>query len=216
MRLHAERHQARQARILQIGIHLTQSWSVWMPPRHGPAPRTSTRKKPMDGILRRESRHMPMRCTIQHIPLSFIYIHSSHVLDGTTHDARLIEPNDCVLWDFNLDSYSRNWKREVDTSCEVLHRESVLDEFTCDNSKIDHILLSSSFRYAHSTDAFKKIYIQTIALFPSEFRKSYFDGRLNIHVPERSHFCGIVRVRVPLVHWFSFVTFILVVSMAHC
>ena len=28
--------------------------------RHGPAPRISTRKNPMSGILRRESRHMPI------------------------------------------------------------------------------------------------------------------------------------------------------------
>ena len=38
------RRQARHARILHIGLHLTQSWSLWMPLRHGPAPRIWTRK----------------------------------------------------------------------------------------------------------------------------------------------------------------------------
>ena len=37
------RRQARHARILQIGLHLTQPRSVWAPPRHGPAPRISIR-----------------------------------------------------------------------------------------------------------------------------------------------------------------------------
>ena len=54
------RRQARHARILQIGLHLTQPRSVWAPPRHGPAPRISTREDSMGGILRRESRHMPI------------------------------------------------------------------------------------------------------------------------------------------------------------
>ena len=54
------RRQARHARILQIGLHLTQPRSVWAPPRHGPAPRISTKKKPVGWILRRESRHMPI------------------------------------------------------------------------------------------------------------------------------------------------------------
>ena len=34
----------RQARILQMGLHLTQPRSVWVPLRHGPAPRISTEK----------------------------------------------------------------------------------------------------------------------------------------------------------------------------
>ena len=63
-------------------------------------------------------------------PLLFIYIHPLHVLDGFRHVAQLIQPNDCVLGDFNLDSYTIDGKREVDTSCEVLYKESVLDEFT--------------------------------------------------------------------------------------
>ena len=50
------RRQARHARILQIGLHLTQPRSAWAPPRHGQAPRISTKKNPMGGILRRESR----------------------------------------------------------------------------------------------------------------------------------------------------------------
>ena len=54
------RRQARHARILQIGLHLMQPRSVRTPPRHGPATRISTRKNLMAGILRRESRHMPI------------------------------------------------------------------------------------------------------------------------------------------------------------
>ena len=54
------RRQARHARILQIGLHPTQPRGVWAPPRHGPAPRISTKKNPMGGILRRETRHMPI------------------------------------------------------------------------------------------------------------------------------------------------------------
>ena len=50
--------QARHARIFYIG--LTRPWNVWTPPRHGPATRISTEKNPMGGILRRESRHMPI------------------------------------------------------------------------------------------------------------------------------------------------------------
>ena len=50
------RHQARHARILQIRLHLTQSWSLWAPPRHGPAPRISTRNNPMGGL----NRHGPL------------------------------------------------------------------------------------------------------------------------------------------------------------
>ena len=41
------RRQARHARILQIGLyptHPTQPRGVWAPPRHGPAPRISTKK----------------------------------------------------------------------------------------------------------------------------------------------------------------------------
>ena len=38
------RRQARQAHILQIGLHLTQPWSLWTPLRHGPAPRISSSK----------------------------------------------------------------------------------------------------------------------------------------------------------------------------
>ena len=55
------RRQARHARILQIGLHLTQPRSVWAPPQHGPAPRISTGKNPMGGILRREPRHVPKK-----------------------------------------------------------------------------------------------------------------------------------------------------------
>ena len=33
---------------------------MWTPTRHGPAPRISTKKNPMGGILCRESRHMPI------------------------------------------------------------------------------------------------------------------------------------------------------------
>ena len=54
------RHLARHARILQVGLHLTQPWRMWTPSRHGRAPRISTRKNPMSGILYRKSRHMPI------------------------------------------------------------------------------------------------------------------------------------------------------------
>ena len=54
------RRQTRHARILQIELHLTQPWNVWSAPQHDPAPRISTRKNPIGGILRRESRHMPI------------------------------------------------------------------------------------------------------------------------------------------------------------
>ena len=41
-------------------LHLTQPWSLCTHSRHGPAARISTRKKPMGGILLRESRDMPI------------------------------------------------------------------------------------------------------------------------------------------------------------
>ena len=43
------RRQARHARILQIGLHLTQTWT---PLRHGLDPRISKRNNPMGEILR--------------------------------------------------------------------------------------------------------------------------------------------------------------------
>ena len=58
------RRQVCHARILQIGLHTTQSWSVWAPPRHRPAPRISTKKNPMGGILRRKSCHMPIEALL--------------------------------------------------------------------------------------------------------------------------------------------------------
>ena len=52
------RRQARHARILQIGLHLTQPRSVWAP--LGMDQPLGSRKNPMGGILRREARHMPI------------------------------------------------------------------------------------------------------------------------------------------------------------
>ena len=54
------RRESRHARIPQIGLHLTQPKSLWTPARHGSAPRISARKNLMCGILRRDSRHMPI------------------------------------------------------------------------------------------------------------------------------------------------------------
>ena len=84
-----------------------------------------------------------------------------HVPDGLRHVAQLIQPNDCLFEDFSLDTYTADGKRKVDTSCEILHKESVLDEFTHDNSKIDHILdRYRSGTLIHETPS--KICIQTL------------------------------------------------------
>ena len=50
------RRQARHARILQIGLHLTQPRSVWAPSRHGPGPRISTENNP-DSVKKRIQIH---------------------------------------------------------------------------------------------------------------------------------------------------------------
>ena len=42
-----DRRQVRYARILQIGFHLTQTWCLWTPPRHGQPPRISAGKNPI-------------------------------------------------------------------------------------------------------------------------------------------------------------------------
>ena len=53
------RRQGAHARILQVGLHLTQPWSVWTPPSAWFSPSDLDKKNPVGGILRRESRHKP-------------------------------------------------------------------------------------------------------------------------------------------------------------
>ena len=71
------KRRARSAHILQIGIHLTQPWSLWTPPRHDLALRISTEKNPMGGIRRMESLHMPIDQISQpnYIQLTRISLH---------------------------------------------------------------------------------------------------------------------------------------------
>ena len=89
-----------------------------------------------------------------------IVIHSlpSHVLDSLRHVAQRIQTNDRVLGDFNLNSYTLRWTAKSGHFQQVLQKVSVLDELTHDNIDIDHILVSSLFLYAHSTDALKNMY----------------------------------------------------------
>ena len=54
------RRQDRHAHIPQIGLQLTQPWSLWTSLGHVSATRIPTRKIPIGGILRRELSHMPM------------------------------------------------------------------------------------------------------------------------------------------------------------
>ena len=60
------KRQDRHARIPQIRLHLTQLWSVWTPPRHGPAPRITTRKNPM-GWSERRRQSKPVTTTYTYL-----------------------------------------------------------------------------------------------------------------------------------------------------
>ena len=59
----AIRRQAHHAHTLRMGLHLTQLWSLWAPPRHGPAPRIGKncrRANVDDPIPRRERWKKPL------------------------------------------------------------------------------------------------------------------------------------------------------------
>ena len=56
------RRQAGHAHIFQIILHMTQSCSLWTPPRRGST--LSARKNPMGGILNKELSRMPMEVSL--------------------------------------------------------------------------------------------------------------------------------------------------------
>ena len=129
---------------------------------------TNDRTKPqmanVKSYIDRKNRTQMIRCEIENIPITFVYIHPSHVARGLKFIQSQLNNDEILMGDFNIDSSTPRGIRQLERFCHDIDMKSVLHTYTRYDSSPDHILIRQHFPHQYTTDAYKKLYSDHCAI----------------------------------------------------